>query len=254
MSLESGIADLTTATNNLITYFNGKKTAIDVAVAAAIAAVPDTSRTWYVDQTSGLDTNAGTQAAPFKSFEKAISSTPKSGFCLVLLVGDYELRTVPFVGCSTFRVTGVLNNGVKPKLKPFYLPTVDAGGVTTAYNMAGFNLALNNNAISLRDIELVLPTIAGVNPAPINARAGAFVRTLAGSDLPASLNVIFENLTVTKAADWFGVLIGVTGSCLTFACNASTFPGDFAGRYVSNVAAGALTKDQNNIISNLASL
>lgn len=254
MSLESSIADLTTAANGLITYFNTKKAGIDAGVAAAIAAIPDTTRIWYVDQINGLDTNAGTQVAPFKSFEKAISSTPKSGFCFVYMTNDYTLNTVPYVGCSTFRIIGLPTNSVRPKLKPVYLPSVDGGGVTTAYNMSGFNLALNNNAISIRDVDLVLPTIAGLAPVPNNARAGAFIRTLAGSDLPASLNVIFENVVCTKAADWFGVLLGVTGSGLIFACNASTFPGDFAGRYVSNIAAGALTKDQGQIISNLTSL
>lgn len=254
MSLETDVATLVTKTTQLIDYFGGKKTAIDLAVAAAIAAVPDTSRTWYVDQINGSDLNPGTQAAPLKTFERAISSTPKSGFCLAMLLGDYDLKTVPFVGCSTLRVTGVLNNGVKPKIKAFYLPTVDGSGVTTANNMSGFNLALNNNAISFRDIELVLPSIAGVNPTPNNTRAGAFIRTLAGSDLPASLNVIFENVAVTKASDWFGVLIGVTGSCLVFACNASTFPSDFAGRYVNNITAGTLTKDLGNVICNLPSL
>ena len=235
MSLETDVATLVTKTTQLIDYFGGKKTAIDLAVAAAIAAIPDTSRTWYVDQINGSDLNPGTQAS-------------------AMLLGDYDLKTVPFVGCSTLRVTGVLNNGVKPKIKAFYLPTVDGSGVTTANNMSGFNLALNNNAISFRDIELVLPSIAGVNPTPNNTRAGAFIRTLAGSDLPASLNVIFENVAVTKASDWFGVLIGVTGSCLVFACNASTFPSDFAGRYVNNITAGTLTKDLGNVICNLPSL
>lgn len=253
MSLESGIAELTTATNNLITYFNGKKAAIDVAVAAAIAAVPDTARTWYVDQINGLDTNAGTLAAPFKTFGKAITSTPASGFCMIYLTNDYDMATGVGTGVGTVYIVGLPTNGVKPKIKPKYLTTTDGLGVKSTL-MAGFTIYLQSDCICFRDLDIVLPTIAGIDPPPNNGRAGAFVRSFAGVQLPIAFRVGLETVNVTMAADWFGYFIGLTASSLIFTCNASTFPSGFGGRYVSNVGPGVLPKDLGHVMSNLASL
>lgn len=44
-----------------------------------------------VDQVNGLDTNAGTAAAPLKTLQKALSLTPRGGMCVVTLLGDYTL-------------------------------------------------------------------------------------------------------------------------------------------------------------------
>ncbi|MFG0398859.1 hypothetical protein, partial [Pseudomonas sp. zjy_11] len=63
-----------------------------------------------------------------------------------------------------------------------------------------------------------------------------------------------ENVAVTMAADWFGNFIGLTSSSLILATTNVQFPSGFAGRYVSNVAAGALVKDLGHVMSNLASL
>ncbi|AHC85742.1 hypothetical protein X970_11990 [Pseudomonas monteilii SB3101] len=254
MSLESQIADLVSSSNALIAYFNGKKGAIDSAVAAAIAAVPETTRSWYVDQANGLDTNAGTQAAPFRTLEKAINSTPRSGLCLILLMGDYDLRTVPVASCATVRITGLVVNGVRPKFRPAYIPTLDANGAITANVMAGFSLPLGNITISLRYLDLVLPTSDGVTPAPSTSSSGALIRASSTTDRPVTLNVVFEQMNVTKGSGWAGSLIGVSNVTAIFACSTSTFPSDFAGRYVSDVAAGTLTKDLGNFISNLVSL
>ncbi|MFG0398852.1 hypothetical protein, partial [Pseudomonas sp. zjy_11] len=63
-----------------------------------------------------------------------------------------------------------------------------------------------------------------------------------------------ENVAVTMAPDWFGNFIGVTASSVILATTNVQFPSGFAGRYVSNVAAGALVKDLGHVMSNLASL
>lgn len=250
MSLESDVANLVTKTNELITYVNGKKASIDAAVAAAIAAAPETARTWYVDQISGLDTNAGTQAAPFKTIGKAISSTPKSGVCTVYVTNDYDMTANIASSCAQVYIIGVVVNGVKPKLKPKYLVSDD--GLTT--NMSGLNLYMAFNYMGLKDLKISLPSPAGISPAPNNVRAGAFFRGFSGVNIPAAFNISLESVDVEKAADWFGSFIGLTSSSLILSVNACTFPSDFAGRYVSNVASGALTKDLGHVMCNLTSL
>lgn len=253
MSLESQIGELVAKSDALITYFNGKKAGIETALAAAIAAAPDTSRSWYVDQVNGLDTNAGTQAAPFKTINRAIAVTPPSGVCTAYIVGDYELTAGIGSLNSVLILIGVANNGVRPKFKPRYVTTTDSAQVTTT-NMTGFNMYLASNLISMRDIDIYLPSPVGVTPAPNNARAGSFFRGFSSVNVPTVFNVSLENVAVTMAPDWFGNFIGLTSSCLIFALTNVSFPSGFAGRYVSNVAAGALVKDLGHVMCNLSSL
>jgi hypothetical protein len=255
MSLESQIADLVTATNSLITTFNTKKSGIDAAVAAAIAAVPEMNKVWYVDQINGLDSNAGTPSAPFKSINKAVSSTPATGVCNVYLENDYSFDSVVPVSCLYLLVYGhkAATTGVTPKLKAKYAQINNSDGtVTTTLN--GFNLYAQGANVELRNCDLVLPSAAGVNPAPSNTRLCSFIKTNAGSSVPPSIGVSLEIVNVTKAADFFGRLIGLSTSTLSLACYGTTFPSDFAGLYVNNAAAGATTVSIPNITSNLSTL
>ncbi|WP_144180357.1 MULTISPECIES: hypothetical protein [unclassified Pseudomonas] len=253
MSLESDVANLVTQTNKLIDYFGTKKSEIDKAVAAAIAAAPETSRSWYVDPVNGLDTNPGTQLLPFKTINKAIAVTPPSGVCTAYVMDDYDMPAGIGSLNSVLILSGVAKNGVRPKLKPKYVTSTDANNVTTT-NMTGLNMYLASNLISIRDMDIYLPSPAGFNPAPNNARAGSFFRGFSSVNVPTVFNVSLENVAVTMAPDWFGNFIGVTASSVILATTNVQFPSGFAGRYVSNVAAGALVKDLGHVMSNLASL
>lgn len=253
MSLETDVAALVTQTTKLIDYFGTKKSDIDKAVAAAIAAAPETSRSWYVDPVNGLDTNAGTQAAPLKTINRAIAMTPPSGVCTAYILDDYDMPAGIGSLNSVLILIGVAKNGVRPKLKPKYITSTDAAQITTT-NMTGFNMYLASNLISFRDIDIYLPSPAGFTPAPNNARAGSFFRGFSSVNVPTVFNVSLENVAVTMAADWFGNFIGVTSSSVILATTNVQFPSGFAGRYISNVAAGALVKDLGHVMSNLASL
>lgn len=91
MGMQQLLADIGT----LIATFNGKKAEIDAAVLAAKTAILDNTKTFYVDPVSGLDTNAGTQAAPFASLKKACDSVPVSGVGTIKLVGGVS-HVIPF--------------------------------------------------------------------------------------------------------------------------------------------------------------
>jgi len=252
MSLESQIADLVSATNTLITTFNGKKNEITMAVNAAIAAVPDTSRTWWVDQVNGLDTNAGnTQAAPFKTINKALASTPSSGQCNVYLLSDYTMTANIGVTCAYLVLYGAnaVTSGVAPKFRPQYFLASD--GTT---QMAGFIFYSQGSNVEMRNVDLVLPSVAGQVPAPTITRVCAFLKTNASSSLPPVLGVVLQTVVVTKAADFYGSLIGLSASTLAFGCFAVTFPSDMAGKYVSTVGAGVATNTLSQVTTNLSTL
>ena len=51
------------------------------------------SKTVYVDQVNGNDANDGSQAAPFKTIQKAIDSAPTGGSVVVRIVGDYVVES-----------------------------------------------------------------------------------------------------------------------------------------------------------------
>lgn len=83
-----GLNKLMSDVSALIAAYNTKKTEIDAAVTAAQTAVLANNKAYYVDPVAGLDTNAGTQAAPFKTLKKACDSVPIGGFGDITIIGD----------------------------------------------------------------------------------------------------------------------------------------------------------------------
>lgn len=91
MSLESTIADLVTAANNLTNSVNGKMTAIDAKVAAAVSSVPTEIAkqmyfAMYVDGNNGSDANSGSGwATAKKTLEAACAAVPSGGYAVIVL-------------------------------------------------------------------------------------------------------------------------------------------------------------------------
>lgn len=250
MSLESQIAELVSATNNLITTFNGKKTAIDQAVTAAITAIPSLSKTWYVDQVVGLDTNDGTRATPFKTINKAIASTPAGGLCTVHLLSDYVVDSHIGVGAAFLVINGA---DVVRKLQPKYFNVTDSGGSTATY-LGGFLMTSFDRNIEVRSCTIELPSAAGVIPAPSGGRATAFFKTNGVSALPPIASVALNAVNVTMAADFVGALVGVSASAVVLECVNATFPSGFGGKYIAGVASGTAPSTLANVLTNLSSL
>lgn len=246
MSLESQIADLVTTTNGLITAFNSKKASIDSAVAAAIAAVPETAKTFYVDQVAGLDTNPGTLAAPLQTINKAIAMTPSSGSCTVQLLSDYEWGSSIAVTCGFLAVLGYNQTRL---LKPKYF-----NGIDLVQYLGCFNLNAPCVGIEIRACGIAFPSKAGLVSKPTRSRITSLVRTNSGSYVPAVVSVTLIGLTVTKADDFVGNLIGLSNSCVCLNCSSVVFPGDFAGFYISDIAAGVDPKSTPHVLTNLTSL
>lgn len=256
MSLESSISDLTTEARNLIAYFGGKKAGIESAVAAAIAAVPDTTRTWWVDPVTGIDSNDGkTAATPFKSINKAMAATPNAGQCNVNLMNDYTIELNIPLTVNYLVVYGIyaVSSGVTPKLKFKYLATTDSAG-TPSTQLAGFIMYSQAANVELRNVDLDLPSSAGVNPQPITSRICSAFKTNAGSLLPPVIGVTLQAVKVNKAADFVGAIVGQASTAVIFQAVNCTFPSDMAGKYISTVATGTDLKILTNIMTNLGAL
>ncbi len=250
MSLESQVADLVASSNNLIAYFNTKKTAIDQAVAAAIAAVPEMVRGWYVDQVAGLDTNLGNLASPFKTFDKAIKSTPPGGVCQINLLSDYTLDVAYLSTCSYLSIVGI--GAVAPKLRlKYFIVTPDT---TPTRQLGGFLFQSQNSNFEMRNVTLVLPTTVGVPAGAGDQRLSSFLRTNGASNLPPLLSVSLGGMTVEMDPSFYGALIGTSTSSVCLCASGVTFPSGFGGKYLSAVASGVDPKTLPNVLTNLSTL
>lgn len=244
MSLETQIADLVSATNSLIAVFNGKSAAIDARVSAAIAATPEMRRIWYVDQVAGLDTNAGTAAAPLKTIGKAIANTPTNGICNVLLLSDYTVDSQIDLNVGRLIVEG---SGARRTITAKYY------GDAVSAMLGAFRFTDPTGLIGFRNIALVLAGLGGL-PEPTSRRLASFIRSYTGAAVPTLVMVGFEGCIVTKAADFTGGLVGLAASGVSLSAYDTTFPSDFGGRYISGVNAGTAAATLANVITNLATL
>lgn len=250
MSLETDVANLVTQTNALLDYFKNRKAGIDSAVAAAIAAAPETVRTWYIDAVNGSDANAGTAAAPFKTLGKAVANTPAFGVCIANLLSDYVLDTNVAQTTTNLLVVG---SGAVRKLSVKYYPVVNADTSVTTY-LGGFQLATQASCIEFRNLAIELPSIAGVAPAPTINRITGLVRTNGTGNVPPFLGVSLSGCTVTMAVDFIGALVGSTVSAISLLAISTSFPSGFGGKYVMGIASGTAPKDTSNVLSNINSL
>ena len=251
MSLESTIADLVTEAKGLLAYFTGAKKGIESAVAAAIAAAPETTRNWYVDQVNGLDTNAGTQAAPFRTINKAIAATPKSGVCGVFLLSDYSLDSQIALDCALLILKG---EGSTRTLRPkYYLATDPLSGLSDN-RLAGFMFQRQGSQMEIRELNIHLPTAVGVSPAPVNGRLNSLLRHYGSYSVPPIMAIQMNTVTITKDSGFVGSLVGGGASCIALGCGGVNFPSDFAGSYMDGIAAGTDTKNVPRLVTNLASL
>lgn len=90
MSLETTIASLVSAANDLTAAVTGKMAQIDQKVAQATSSVPavvraEVVKSLYVDASNGLDTNVGTSAAPLKTIKAALDRTISGGVSTIFL-------------------------------------------------------------------------------------------------------------------------------------------------------------------------
>lgn len=235
MSLETEIAALTSTGKALIDTFNGKKAGIDAALAAAIAAAPAISRTFYVDQELGVDTAAGTIEAPLKTIAQAIANTPSGGTVDIVLVKDYVHDSV--VGANN-RAVVIRGESAASTVRKFTLKDFATG--TGTKRMGGFQ-AGRRVSFTFADMTLVLPDTAGLALPLDNFYALVYA---GGNSIPGFLPFMLYNVAFTVPGTFAGKLIGPGLSTVSFVAIASTIPTVLEGSLITGVTAG---KDPNTI-------
>lgn len=246
MSLESSVADLVTVGKDLIATYEGKINAINAAVAKAIAAVPRFDKKLYVNQVTGDDTAAGTAEAPLKTIAMALTITPQGGFCDVVLQTDYTLtQGIAVLG----RVLTIYSDqtGVKRKLKASYYAPAGGG----ASWLAGF-IFYSGGVVMLGDVTLELPSATGVLPVPVGTRNAFFTSySSGGSD---EIRAKLSSCEIVSAAGSNAWLAGAGASSISLQVTSTTFPENFAGRYIYGVAGGTNPATLSNVLTNLPTL
>ncbi|EOG3619348.1 hypothetical protein ACK9U2_001183 [Pseudomonas putida] len=244
MSLESDVANLVTQTNALLTWFQARKTEIAAAVASAIAAVPEMSKIYYVNQLTGDDSNAGTATSPLKSIAKAVSNTPNAGLLTICLQTDYVHNSA---GNFSQRQLNIVSDtgGTKRKLIIGYQQS------DSATYLGGFT-PLAFGAVGLREITLVLPSPAGMAVQPFTA-ANSLLR-IAGSSVVGMISLKLDACEVQAPGDFVGALIPSAGSAAVFESVNTSYPSGFGGRYIMGVASGTASNTLSNVVTNLATL
>lgn len=90
MSLETQIANLVAATNQLTGEVSGKMAGINAAVAQAVAAIPNLYRIVHVDAVVGSDTNNGAAESPVRTVNAAAALIPVGGMGEIMLARDQD--------------------------------------------------------------------------------------------------------------------------------------------------------------------
>lgn len=245
MSLETEIAGLTSKATALLEYFTNAKSSIASAVAAAIAAAPSISRTFYVSQSAGDDTALGTVDAPMKTISRALASTPKGGTCEILLVKDYVLDSTIVV--NNRRVVLRSESGLVTGSKLILNEYIAADGVR---QMGSFQ-AKGDASFEITDLTLSLP-----NAAAASGTIGTYYAFIyaGGNSMPVFLPVKLYNAAFELRGTFAGKIIGAGIPCLSLSAINTTIPAALEGSMVTGVAAGKDPSTLPNIITNIAKL
>lgn len=236
MSLETEIAALTSTGKALIDTFNGKKAGIDAALAAAVAAAPAISRTFYIDQVAGDDTAAGTQAAPLKTLGQAIANTPSGGSLDAVLLSDYTHETTSAVANRRVMIRG--ENGATNTRKLILKDFAVAGAGTK--RMGSFQIT-RSASLDFADLTLVLPDNAGLN-LPLD---GYYAMMYSGGNtMPGFTAVKFYNCVWSLTGTFAGKICGPSWGTLSLTAINTAFPAALEGSIVHSVPA---LKDPNTI-------
>lgn len=149
MSLEQQVAALVDAANNLTSSVNNKMSGIDQKVNAAVKAIPELYKEYYVSP-SGNDNNLGTQAEPLKTVRQAANRIPIGGSGTIYCeTGGAYILNESLSWWSFTNIDGKVitiqrygnSNAANPILRMIAVPS-EAGGTT----MVAKGFAANGDA------------------------------------------------------------------------------------------------------------
>ncbi len=159
MSLESSIAALTQQAGLLMDLpqqVNAAALAQINAIGAAYQSrIAGMTPTFYVNQVTGADANAGTLASPFRSLQKAIDQTPFGGRVHIILQADHTIAGAPIFSYGR-HVHISSDSGVKHNL--YFERHIDASTTPAYRGVRGFLLAAGGS-LSLRGVTINVPLL-----------------------------------------------------------------------------------------------
>lgn len=144
MSLESQIAALVAASNNLTQSVNDKIDEIDTQVQAAIKAIPELNKVFYIDSVAGNDNVAGTEVSPLKTIKAAVERTPQNGSVLICVKRNQD-HVMSGSQASVIDVTNKVvtissyGAGNKPVIKMHCINT-DVGSIAYGFMVSIFSV------------------------------------------------------------------------------------------------------------------
>lgn len=147
-----GLSQLQQELTALRNFFNGKKTEIDAAVSAAVAASSNPRRQFFVDAVEGLDTNAGTSAAPFQSLRRALAVTPVGSYTEIYLAQGqiHELTENRELYYCALRLRRWGQGGANPVIRP-QVAVVSGANESKYIALHGVNVLLTEVDVVFQD-------------------------------------------------------------------------------------------------------
>lgn len=230
--------------------------ALMVPAADLPAAANGLPMTFWVDAAHGLDANAGTEAAPFKTITHALA-VANSLDTLMIMPGEYDTdngETFPlvasgesFVGVEGAELTRIVGNGLSQVM--YWNPT-DAGDYVQGLTFTGGGVcqaaalyALINNGLSAADTPRITECVFADNDAMSNA--GALWVGSVGPDPAYPLleqNAFYGNHALGGGgALWIGAHASATLDSNSFSDNAAN--GGGGAIYVDENAGPLLCED-----------
>lgn len=158
MSMETTITSLVAAANKLTSAVNGKVAEIDASVLAAVRAIPEMSRSFYVDAISGSDLALGSMDAPLKSIREAMGRSNTTPYVTIYLKAaqthEYAAPTdqTPYWSVANKLVFMKYGTGSNPVFSP------KVGEYMPGNSNIHF-LSLEGGSVYFRVVDVVMPTV-----------------------------------------------------------------------------------------------
>lgn len=254
MSLTTDITSIVARADALIATFEARKAAIDTAVAAALAAAPSLSRTFYIDAVLGNDAGSGEIGAPLQTIARAAALTPLGGFGSVRLLSDVHVGADIIVDGKDLSIMSS-DSAIRRRLTFERYADTSSGSPQRA--LRGF-LMTRCGKLTLRSLTIEMPDAAGYEAAQLGA-AAALIKPSGGSAGAFFTAIKISSCDVKLPVTPFGPMIdqyGAAPTALFWYGNTMTDQGP-TGRLFqnfTNTAAGTGVAGLPWLVSNLATI
>lgn len=248
MSLETSIGDLIASVNALRNEYAGKRDQINAALAEALSASVNATRTVFVDPAGGSDTNVGSPTAPVMTIDRAIEMVSDMVYGRILLLGNVKMMHRHEVACQHLEIAGAsyvpgAANETPAVARGLQYASETTPAATGERRSAGIYI-VGGGTVTFSNIVNTIP----------NVPAAIAVKTLysfnSGGALimrNGSIEIESAETTATFADVWIPgrLVFGFSGGSIAASAN---------GKILGGVAAGANPNSRWQYTSNLTSL